>query len=70
MGRKHDIIKNHLQSEKWMELGMIGRKGISYDDIAEIWVRETLGLTRMVAMVMERNGGSRDTEGRTDKIQL
>lgn len=37
MGWKHDTIKKkHLQSEKWIKLGMTVRKGVSYDDIAEI----------------------------------
>lgn len=49
MGRKHDTIfkKIHLQSEKWIEVGVIGRK-ISYEDIAEMYL---LACIRMVATV-------------------
>lgn len=36
-----------------MELGMIGRKGLSYADTAEIWVRDPLALMELVAVVME-----------------
>lgn len=65
-GWKYGTAKKiYLQSKKWMILDVIGRKGISYEDIAEIWVRNSVNLDEDDGS--GGNRGIRKTGGRTDE---